>query len=79
MRFEPRTALASGADGLDDMRRIVAQAPTHLAPHGWLLLEHGHDQGAAVGALLQHAGFIDVETVVDLEQRDRVTLGRRPD
>lgn len=79
LRFEPRTALASGADGLDDIRRIVAQAPSHLAPHGWLLLEHGHDQGAAVGALLQHAGFIDIETVVDLEQRDRVTLGRRPD
>jgi release factor glutamine methyltransferase len=79
LRYEPRTALASGADGLDDIRRIVAQAPSHLAPHGWLLLEHGHDQGAAVRALLQHADFIDVETVVDLEHRDRVTLGRRPD
>jgi release factor glutamine methyltransferase len=79
LRHEPRTALASGTDGLDDIRHIVAQAPPHLTPHGWLLLEHGHDQGAAVRALLQHAGFIDVDTVVDLERRDRVTLGRRPD
>lgn len=79
LRYEPRSALASGADGLDDIRRIVGQAPSHLASHGWLLLEHGHDQGAAVRGLLQQAGFIDVATVVDLERRDRVTLGRRPD
>jgi release factor glutamine methyltransferase len=79
LRFEPRTALASGADGLDDIRRIVDGSVAHLAPHGWLLVEHGHGQGEAVRALLRRAGFIDVETVVDLERRDRVTLGRRPD
>jgi len=76
LRFEPPTALSSGADGLDSIRRIVGNAPAHLAPDGWLLLEHGWDQGEAVRALLQAAGFIDVETARDLEGRDRVSLGR---
>ncbi|PJK00634.1 protein-(glutamine-N5) methyltransferase, release factor-specific [Lysobacteraceae bacterium NML91-0213] len=76
LRFEPATALASGADGLEDIRRIVASAPAHLRPGGWLLLEHGHDQGHAVRALLRAAGLVDVETGTDLEGRDRVGLGR---
>ena len=78
LRFEPATALASGQDGLDDIRLIADGAITHLLPAGWLLLEHGWDQGAAIRALLQQAGLNEVETVKDLEQRDRVTLGRRP-
>ena len=77
LRFEPAGALSSGPDGLDDIRRIVAEAPAHLMPGGWLLLEHGHDQGQAVRALLEQAGFSDVATCSDLERRDRVTLGRR--
>lgn len=76
LRFEPASALSSGNDGLDDIRRIVAAAPAHLLRGGWLLLEHGHDQGDAVRALMQGAGFAQVETRRDLEQRDRVTLGR---
>ena len=76
LRFEPPTALFSGADGLDAIGRIVRDAPTHLIKGGWLLLEHGWDQGAAVRALLAGAGFIDVETARDLEGRDRVSLGR---
>ncbi|MEN5428046.1 peptide chain release factor N(5)-glutamine methyltransferase [Stenotrophomonas pennii] len=78
LRFEPTTALASGQDGLDDIRLIADGASAHLLPRGWLLLEHGWDQGAAIRALLQQAGLDEVETVQDLEQRDRVTLGRRP-
>lgn len=78
LRFEPATALASGHDGLDDIRLIADGATAHLLPGGWLLLEHGWDQGAAIRALLQQAGLNEVETVQDLEQRDRVTLGRRP-
>jgi len=78
LRFEPASALASGQDGLDDIRVIVAGAAGHLLPGGWLLLEHGWDQGAAIRALLEAAGLVEVETVVDLEQRDRVSLGRRP-
>jgi release factor glutamine methyltransferase len=78
LRFEPRSALASGADGLDDLRIIVAAAPGHLLPAGWLLVEHGWHQGAAVRALFDAAGFIDIGTERDLEGRDRVTRGRRP-
>ncbi|MBE5270400.1 peptide chain release factor N(5)-glutamine methyltransferase [Stenotrophomonas sp. B2] len=78
LRFEPASALASGLDGLDDIRRIVAGAPEHLQPAGWLLIEHGWDQGAAIRTLFDAAGFADVQTQQDLEQRDRVTLGRRP-
>ncbi|MDI9238958.1 peptide chain release factor N(5)-glutamine methyltransferase [Lysobacter sp. LF1] len=77
LRFEPRGALASGADGLDDIRRIAADAPSHLRPGGWLLVEHGWEQGAAVRALFEANGFESVETVQDWERRDRVTLGRR--
>jgi release factor glutamine methyltransferase len=77
LRFEPRTALAAGADGLDDLRRIIADAPAHLEAGGWLLVEHGWDQGAAVRALFAAAGFSDIATAADLEARDRITLGRR--
>jgi release factor glutamine methyltransferase len=78
LRHEPARALASGADGLDAIREIVADAPRHLVPGGWLLLEHGWDQGAAVRALLEQAGFGAVGTEADLEGRDRVSLGRMP-
>ncbi|MDG2526356.1 peptide chain release factor N(5)-glutamine methyltransferase [Stenotrophomonas sp. HITSZ_GD] len=78
LRFEPATALAAGADGLDDIRQIVQGAPAHLQPGGWLLLEHGWDQGEAVAALLAACGLEAVQTVQDLEARDRVTLGRWP-
>lgn len=78
LRFEPPAALASGHDGLDAIRAIVAGAPAHLHPGGWLLLEHGLDQGAPVRALLSAAGFVGVETARDLEGRDRVTIGRWP-
>ena len=78
LRFEPPTALASGVDGLDAIRVIAADAPAHLVPGGWLLVEHGFDQGPPVRALLEAAGFEAVATATDLEHRDRVTLGRRP-
>ena len=78
LRYEPPTALSSGPDGLDAIRAIVRAAPGHLVPGGWLLLEHGHDQGPAVRALLDAAGFEAVATVPDLEGRDRVGLGRWP-
>lgn len=78
LRFEPRLALASGIDGLDALREIVAGAPALLRPGGWLLVEHGHAQGAAVRALFEAAGFRDIATLRDLEQRERVGLGRMP-
>lgn len=76
LRFEPMTALASGVDGLDDIRKIVSQAPNYCLPEAWLMIEHGFDQGEAVRNLFSGAGFIHVETVWDLEHRDRVTVGQ---
>lgn len=77
LRFEPATALASGADGLDALRVIAAGAVAHLHPEGWLLVEHGLDQGAAARALFSDAGLEMVSTARDLEGRERVTMGRR--
>lgn len=76
--WEPRQALIAGADGLDAIRAVVAGAPGHLVPGGWLALEHGWDQGEAVRALLAARGFTRVESRRDLGDRDRVTLGRWP-
>lgn len=76
VRFEPAMALASGADGLDAIRAIVACAPAHLKPGGWLLFEHGYDQALAVGGLMRAAGFVEVDSLVDLLGHARVTLGR---
>ncbi len=76
VRFEPMTALASGLDGLDDIRLIIAQAPQYCLPDAWLMIEHGFDQGEAIRALFSNAGFSNVETAQDLEQRDRVTTGQ---
>lgn len=78
LRFEPLTALACGDDGLAAIRIIAEGAPSRLRAGGWLMIEHGFDQGAAVRGLLHAAGFADVATAQDLEHRDRVTLGRRP-
>lgn len=78
LRFEPAAALSSGADGLDAIREIVAGAARHLNAEGWLLLEHGWEQGQAIRALLAQSGFVEVATAQDLEQRDRVSLGRWP-
>jgi len=72
---EPRSALAAGADGLDEIRRIAVQAPDHLVTGGVLLLEHGFDQGEPVRTLLQQAGFTDVQTRRDLAGLDRVSGG----
>jgi release factor glutamine methyltransferase len=76
LRFEPDSALASGEDGLDAIRVLARDVPRHLRPGGWLLLEHGWEQGGAVRALLEAAGFTETGTVQDLEGRDRITLGR---
>lgn len=76
LRFEPPQALVAGPDGLDDLRIIIGGTPAHLPPNGWLLLEHGYDQGAPVQALLRDAGFADVFTRRDLAGQPRVSGGR---
>ena len=77
LRFEPGNALASGPDGLDAIRLIVEQVKAHLAPGGWLLFEHGYDQGGAVQALLKAAGYAEVFLEQDLAGQPRVSGGRR--
>src|SRR5450759_4345918 len=74
-RFEPSSALASGADGLDGIRRICAQAKAHLNVNGWLLFEHGYDQASQVRALLQQSGFAGVFSARDLSGVERVSGG----
>lgn len=78
LTHEPAQALASGADGLMDIRTIVQQAPARLAAGGWLLLEHGWDQAEAVQALLRTAGFAQVQSRTDLAGVARCTGGMRP-
>ncbi len=78
LRHEPTLALTSGADGLDAIRQIVGEAPAHLQPDGWLLLEHGHDQGAAVSALLLQAGWRHTGQRADLAGHWRCTGAQAP-
>lgn len=75
VRFEPSSALTSGGDGLDDIRLIIAQAVEHLNPAGWLMLEHGYDQGAAVRELLVAHGYQRVQTRRDLADHERISFG----
>lgn len=78
LTHEPLQALASGDDGLDDIRTIVQHAPAHLEPGGWLLLEHGYDQAQAVRTLLSAAGFLQVQSRRDLAGVERCSGGRAP-
>jgi release factor glutamine methyltransferase len=73
---EPLQALTSGADGLDDIRSLIAQAPAHLLPGGWLLLEHGYNQAEAVRALLTQAGLVQVQSRLDLAGIARCSGGQ---
>ncbi|MDF1529472.1 MAG: peptide chain release factor N(5)-glutamine methyltransferase [Sedimenticola sp.] len=76
--WEPAAALTAGKDGLDDIRHLIKSAPDHLDTEGWLLLEHGNDQGQAVRQLFAESGYREITTHMDLEQRERLTEGRRP-
>jgi len=78
LAHEPLPALAAGADGLEDIRQIVMQAPGHLEPGGWLLLEHGYDQAAAVRGLLAERGFSQVQSRADLAGIARCSGGQWP-
>jgi release factor glutamine methyltransferase len=77
VRFEPLSALASGADGLDDIRRIVAQAGDFLEPGGWLLLEHGYDQAPRVREILQQHDYVRIFSARDLAGIERVSGAAR--
>ncbi|MCB5185991.1 peptide chain release factor N(5)-glutamine methyltransferase [Methylobacillus gramineus] len=77
LRFEPYSALASGADGLDDIRQISASAHQHLQPQGWLMLEHGYNQASQVTEILQQHQYQHIETIADLAGHGRVTIGQK--
>ena len=76
VRFEPRSALEGGTDGMEAIRRIIEDGKKHLLPGGWLLFEHGHDQGERARIFLHKAGFADIFTAHDLAGIDRVSAGR---
>jgi release factor glutamine methyltransferase len=78
-RYEPAEALFSGPTGLEALQVIAAGAPLHLRPGGWLVVEHGDTQGAAVRALCTAAGFEEVHTFRDLSGHERCTEGRLRD
>lgn len=78
VRFEPPMALASGPEGLDCIRYLVAHTADYLRPGGYLLLEHGYDQAPLVRALMAEHGFVNIATIKDLAGHDRVTSAQRP-
>lgn len=77
LRFEPRGALTADDDGLTCLRHIVQTAPSFLAPEGWLIVEHGYDQGKVVRRLLDDAGFVEIQTRQDFAEIERVSAGKR--
>jgi release factor glutamine methyltransferase len=79
LKHEPQHALTDGHDGLGDIRTIIGQAPAHLRPGGWLMLEHGWDQAEAVRKLLGSAGLQDVATRRDLAGIERCSGGKLPE
>jgi release factor glutamine methyltransferase len=77
VRFEPLSALASGKDGLDDLRIIIGEAKNHLNKQGWLLVEHGYNQAKQVQQLFNENNFNSVTTIKDYSDNDRVTIGEK--
>lgn len=76
VRFEPLSALASGKDGLDDLRTIIQQSKKYLNKQAWLLVEHGYNQGQQVRQLFIENGFTSVSTIKDYGNNDRVSIGQ---
>lgn len=78
LRFEPISALASGADGLDDIRQIIENCLVYLKPQGWLMMEHGYNQADQVADLMTQSGLTNIETIQDLGGNNRVTISKNP-
>ena len=76
VRFEPLSALVAADHGLSDLAVLIADARAHLLPGGWLLLEHGWQQGASVRKLFSESGYQQVETCRDYGGNERITLGQ---
>lgn len=78
LKFEPRSALVAGPQGLEDLREIIRSAKTYLAPGGYLALEHGHEQGAAVREIFAAEAYQNIQTLQDLAALDRITVAGLP-
>ncbi|HHS99939.1 MAG TPA: peptide chain release factor N(5)-glutamine methyltransferase [Thiomicrospira sp.] len=78
VRFEPLSALASGSDGLDDIRLIINQAWSHLQPQGWLIIEHGYNQAEAIQQLFEQSNYTKLQMHKDLGGNPRISLGQKP-
>lgn len=76
LRFEPKLALTSGVDGLNDIKKILGDCLVYLKPQGWIMLEHGYNQAATVHNLMAEIGLVEIETIKDLGGNDRVTIGK---
>lgn len=76
IKHEPASALVSGHEGLDDLKKIIRNAVKFLNKGGWLLLEHGYDQSDEVCLLFKTSGFVNIETKYDLSQKPRITMGQ---
>lgn len=77
VRFEPLSALVADNQGFRDIENIVQQAKHYLLPNGWLLIEHGYQQGLAVRRLFEQSGYAAIQTLSDLGGNERVTLGKK--
>lgn len=77
VRFEPLSALVADNQGFRDIENIVQQAKHYLLPNGWLLIEHGYQQGLAVRKLFEQSGYAAIQTLSDLGGNERVTLGKK--
>ncbi len=79
VRYEPISALVSGKDGLDDLRIIIRESKDHLSQQGWLLVEHGYNQGEAVKQLFIENGYVSLSTLKDYSGNDRISIGQLND
>ena len=77
MRFEPMSALVADNQGLRDIENIVQQARHYMRPNGWLLIEHGYQQGQTVRQLFEQSGYVAITTLRDLNDNERVTMGKK--
>ena len=77
LQFEPHTALVAEKDGLEDLEHIIRNAMNYLLPQGYLMVEHGYQQGMRVHAMMKSAGFCAINTFKDLGGNERVTVGKK--
>ena len=78
LTYEPDTALTSANNGLADIEHLILESSSYLKTDGWLMIEHGYQQGCAIRSLFSNSGYRQVETLLDLAQLERITIAQRP-